>query len=123
VAVNPNGRVPAVIDPNNNITVWESGAIIEYLVDTYDKEGKLTVTSLASKWQLKQYLHFQMSGQGPYFGQCLWFYKEHHDDQPSAKERYAEHTIRVVQVFENIIKDKTYLVDDKVYVTLSIRPR
>jgi glutathione S-transferase len=40
--INPNGRVPAITDPNTSITLWESAAIIEYLIDQYDKEGKLT---------------------------------------------------------------------------------
>lgn len=62
-AINPNGRLPAIVDPNNGITLWESGAIVEYLVETYDKEGKLNVEDVAGKWHLKQYLHFQMSGQ------------------------------------------------------------
>jgi glutathione S-transferase len=55
--------VPTIIDPNTDLTLWESGAIIEYLVETYDKEGKLTVKDAKDKWHLKQYLHFQMSGQ------------------------------------------------------------
>lgn len=63
LAVNPNGRTPAIEDPNTNITLWESGSIIEYLVETYDKDGKLTVTDTADKWTAKQYLYFQMSGQ------------------------------------------------------------
>jgi glutathione S-transferase len=62
--INPNGRVPAIIDPNTGITLWESGAIIEYLIDTYDKEMKLTVETSPEKWYLKQYLMFQVSGQG-----------------------------------------------------------
>lgn len=61
--INPNGRLPSIIDPNTDITLWESGAIVEYLVDTYDKENKLTVDSLAEKWHLKQYSYFQASGQ------------------------------------------------------------
>lgn len=64
VKINPNGRVPAIIDPNNdNLTLWESGAIVEYLVETYDKEGKLSVANTADKWHVRQYLQFQMSGQ------------------------------------------------------------
>jgi glutathione S-transferase len=63
VKINPNGRIPVIVDPNTDITIWESGAILEYLVETYDKEGKLTVTDAKDKWLLKQYLHFQMSGQ------------------------------------------------------------
>ena len=42
VKVNPNGRVPAIEDPNTGISLWESGAINEYLVDQYDKEGKVS---------------------------------------------------------------------------------
>lgn len=62
--INPNGRVPAIIDPNTGVTLWESGAIIEYLIETYDKEMKLTVETSPEKWYLKQYLMFQVSGQG-----------------------------------------------------------
>ncbi|CAG9940307.1 unnamed protein product [Clonostachys rosea f. rosea IK726] len=111
-AINPNGRVPAIVDPNTNITLWESGAIVEYLVETYDKQGKLTVSDVAGKWQLKQYLHFQMSGQGPYYGQAMWFHK-HDEDIPVAKQRYHEQIVRVVEVLDNILKGKEYLVGDK----------
>lgn len=62
-AINPNGRLPAIIDPNKNIILWESAAIMEYLVETYDEVGRLTATNFASNWQIKKYLHFQMSGQ------------------------------------------------------------
>lgn len=64
LALNPNGRVPALTDPNNgDFTIWESGAIVEYLVELYDKHDKLIVEDARGKWALKQYLHFQMSGQ------------------------------------------------------------
>ncbi|PIG85725.1 glutathione transferase 1, partial [Aspergillus arachidicola] len=66
----PNGRVPAIVDPNNNLTLWESGAIIRYLGEVYDTDKKLTYESLNERHLLNQYLHFQMSGQGPYYGQA-----------------------------------------------------
>lgn len=77
LSLNPNGRVPAMVDPNTGISVWESGAIIEYLIATYDKGLKLTYGEdrLADKWQLHSWLMFQMSGQGPSFGQKMWFVK------------------------------------------------
>ncbi|KAI8663347.1 hypothetical protein NCS57_00935300 [Fusarium keratoplasticum] len=113
LALNPNGRVPALTDPNNgDFTIWESGAIVEYLVELYDKHGKLTVEDARGKWALKQYLHFQMSGQGPYFGQAVWFHRCP-DDIPIAKQRYIEQTVRVFEVLETILKDREYLVGDK----------
>ncbi|KAH8735990.1 glutathione S-transferase [Ilyonectria robusta] len=121
--INPNGRLPAIEDPNTGLTLWESGAIIEYLIETYDKEHKLTFTSAPEKWQLKQYLHFQMSGQGPYFGQTAWFHFFHPEDVPSAKERYKEQAVRVVQVLDKILEGKEYLVGDKcTYADLAFVP-
>ena len=115
--LSPNGRLPTIVDPNNNdLVLWESGAILEYLVDTYDKENKLNVTDFADKWHLKQYLHFQMSGQGPYFGQFVWFSVYHQENFPSAKERYEKEIVRVIGVLNDILKGKEYLVGGKVYV-------
>ena len=63
VKVNPNGRVPAITDPNTSITLWESGAIIEYLIDQYDKDSVLTIRKAPEKYYIQQWLHFQMSGE------------------------------------------------------------
>ena len=63
VKVNPNGRVPSITDPNTDTTLWESGAIIEYLIDQYDKDDKLTISKAPEKYYIKQFLHFQMSGE------------------------------------------------------------
>ncbi|KAK7757455.1 hypothetical protein SLS62_000470 [Diatrype stigma] len=121
-AINPNGRLPAIADPNTGLTLWESGAIVEYLVETYDKGGKLTVPDVAGKWHLKQYLHFQMSGQGPYYGQAMWFCKCP-EDIPTAKKRYVEQIVRVIEVLDKILKGKEYLVDEKfTYADLAFIP-
>ncbi|KAL3965366.1 glutathione S-transferase/chloride channel [Purpureocillium lilacinum] len=112
--INPNGRLPAIQDPNNDdLILWESGAIVEYIVESYDKEHKLTFTTNPEKWLLKQYLHFQMSGQGPYFGQAVWFRKFHPEDVASAKKRYDEQTVRVFEVLNTILEGKQYLVGEK----------
>ena len=68
--INPNGRVPAIVDPNNgDFTLWESGAIIQYLVDEYDTQGKISYKGGKERYLENQWLNFQMSGQGPYYGQ------------------------------------------------------
>ncbi|KAF5137922.1 Glutathione S-transferase-like protein gedE [Metarhizium anisopliae] len=114
LAINPNGRLPAIQDPNNNdLILWESGAIVEYIIETYDKGKQLTFTTNPEKWLLKQFLHFQMSGQGPYFGQASWFRVYHPEDVPSAKKRYADETVRVISVLNTILEGKKYLVGEK----------
>lgn len=62
--INPNGRVPAIEDPKTGYKLWESGAIIDYLLDTYDKENSLSYTSGPEKYEQKCWMEFQMSGQG-----------------------------------------------------------
>jgi glutathione S-transferase len=130
--MNPNGRVPAIQDPNTGITLWESGAIVEYLIDTYDKEQKLSINAFPEKYHLKQFLHFQVSliivklyeawlsdftsqssGQGPYYGQLAWFKVSHTEKIESAISRYEDQVIRVVAVLEKILEGKEYLMGNR----------
>ncbi|KFY37525.1 hypothetical protein V494_04720 [Pseudogymnoascus sp. VKM F-4513 (FW-928)] len=108
-----NGRVPAIYDPNTDITLWESGAITEYLVETYDKENLLTYDTVPEKFLVKQWLYFQVSGQGPYFGQSIWFEKYHQEKLPSAQRRYKDQVLRVYDVLNRALEGKDYLVGDK----------
>lgn len=68
--LNPNGRLPTIDDPNTGLQIWESGAIVEYLIETYDKDHRLSYNTFPEQWQLKQWLFFQVSGQAPYYGQA-----------------------------------------------------
>lgn len=63
----------AIEDPNTGLTLWDSGAIIQYLIEQYGTERKLTYGTLKEKHLLNQWLMFQMSGQGPYYGQNGWY--------------------------------------------------
>lgn len=123
-SVNPNGRVPAIEDPNTGITLWESGAILEYLVETYDKQHTISFAPGSQDYFLaKQWLHFQVSGQGPYFGQAVWFHRYHHEQIESAKERYVKEIRRVSGVLDKFLADKEYLVGGKFsYVDLAFIP-
>ncbi|KIX99406.1 uncharacterized protein Z520_04982 [Fonsecaea multimorphosa CBS 102226] len=111
--INPNGRAPAIVDPNTGITIWESVAIIEYLVETYDRDHIFTYTTSPEKWELKQWLYYQMSGQGPYFGQASWFILYHEEKLQSAIDRYLREIRRVVGVLDRYLQDREYLVGDK----------
>lgn len=103
-AVNPNGRVPSIHDPNTDLTIWESGAIIEYLIDRYDTQEprKLSFKPQTAEAELaRSFLHLQTSGQGPYYGQAIWFKVYHAEKVPSAVERYVNEAKRVTGVLDN----------------------
>jgi glutathione S-transferase len=105
LSVNPNGRIPAIHDPNTGLTLWESGAIIEYLLEKYDTENKMGFERGTPEYYLaKQWLYFQVSGQGPYYGQFVWFHRLHPEKVESAKERYAKEIRRVTGVVEGHLK-------------------
>ncbi|THZ79965.1 hypothetical protein D6C85_00145 [Aureobasidium pullulans] len=73
LAINPNGRVPALQDPNTNITSWESIACINYLLRNYDTDDKLGASSEAGRVEIDQWTSFLISTMGPMIGQCNWF--------------------------------------------------
>lgn len=108
-----SSRVPAIHDPNTDVTLWESGAIVEYLIETYDKSNHLTYDTVPEKFQLKQWLYFQASGQGPYFGQAMWFERYHQEKLPSAQRRYRDQVLRVYDVLDRALEGRDYLVGDK----------
>ncbi|KAK4128923.1 glutathione S-transferase [Parathielavia appendiculata] len=81
--------------------LWESGAIIEYLIETYDKDRKLSFASSSHEaYHAKQWLFFQTTGQGPYFGQAVWFTRYHPEKLTSAQNRYLNEMKRVTGVLE-----------------------
>ena len=107
IAINPNGRLPAIYDPNTDITLWESGAIIEYLIDRYDTKQKLSfVPGTSESYHTKQWLYFQVSGQGPYYGQAGWFKRYHPEQLPSAIERYVKEINRIAGVLEGYLAEQ-----------------
>ncbi|OQE29796.1 hypothetical protein PENSTE_c002G00430 [Penicillium steckii] len=122
VDINPNGRLPAIIDPNQGVTLWESGAIIQYLIDTYDLSHKLSYDNIPDKYHTQQWLHFQMSGQGPYYGQLGWF-KRQDEKQSIAIKRYSDEVRRVTGVLNKVLEGCQWLVGDKcTYTDLSFVP-
>ncbi|KAI0849166.1 glutathione S-transferase [Daldinia vernicosa] len=118
ITINPNGRVPAIEDPNTGVTLWESGAIIEYIIDVYDKEHKLSYGTSPEKYLIQQWIAFQISGQGPYYGQAVWFYRFHHEKLQSAIDRYVKEIERVRSVLDTHLSKSSsgWLVGDKMTV-------
>ncbi|KAI0336810.1 glutathione S-transferase C-terminal-like protein [Cubamyces sp. BRFM 1775] len=114
---NPNGRTPTLVDHSNgDFVIWESNAILLYLIEKYDPEHKLSVADVDAKYTLVQWLFFQSSGQGPYFGQAFWFRYQHSEKVPSALERYQKEILRVFGVLESVLSKQEWLVGGRLTV-------
>lgn len=122
--VNPNGRLPTIEDPNTGIRLWESGAIIDYLIEKYDKNFEISYEPGTEEYYLcKQWLHFQMSGQGPYYGQAVWFINLHPEKLQSCIDRYVNEIKRVSSVLNTHLSTNQWLVGNKcTYADLAFIP-
>lgn len=110
LAINPNGRIPAIVDrDNDNFAVFESGAILMYLAE---KTGKLMPTDAKTRSQVVQWLMFQMGGLGPMMGQANAFFRYWHEVYQPAIDRYQNESRRLLKVLDTRLKDHEYLVGD-----------
>ncbi len=115
LSLNPNGKIPAILDPNGPggkpLPLFESGAILQYLAE---KTGKLLPQDAARRWQTIQWLHFQMGGIGPMFGQVGFFHKfagkEYADKRPL--QRYVGESKRLLGVMEARLAGRWWIMDD-----------
>ncbi|KAI9851747.1 MAG: hypothetical protein M1838_002824 [Thelocarpon superellum] len=100
--INPNGRVPALQDSNTDITSWESGAVINYLLRVYDKQNVLGPRrdSEQAHVEFDKWIFFLLSSLGPMQGQVNWFAHFHPSKNEDALTRYREQTLRTYGVLE-----------------------
>ncbi|THX46485.1 glutathione S-transferase [Aureobasidium pullulans] len=104
LAINPNGRVPALQDPNTNITSWESMACINYLLRNYDTDDRLGASSEAGRVEIDQWTSFLISTMGPMIGQCNWFRHYNAVKNDDAYKRYEAQAYRCFGVLEVQLK-------------------
>jgi GST-like protein len=108
--INPNGRIPAIVDRDNgDFPVFESGAIMVYLAE---KTGKLMPQDSNGRSRVLQWLMFQMSGVGPMMGQANVFTRYFPEQLPSVIERYRRESRRLFEVLDGHLADHEYLAGD-----------
>lgn len=98
LAINPNNKIPAIVDSDGPITVFESGAILMYLAEKVGSD--LLPTAGPARYATLQWLMLQMGGVGPMFGQVHHFYKFAKEDVPYAKKRYGDEMHRLYGVLD-----------------------
>lgn len=110
LAINPNGRIPAIVDHDNgDFAVFESGAILMYLAE---KTGKLWPADAKQRSVVTQWLMFQMGGIGPMQGQAGVFYRYAPEKIPYAIERYQNETLRLYGVLDKRLEKVPYLAGE-----------
>lgn len=110
LAINPNGRIPAIVDrAEDNFAVFESGAILVYLAE---KTGRLMPQDAKGRSQVMQWLMFQMGGIGPMMGQANVFYRYFPEKIQAAIDRYQGESKRLFRVLDGRLKDHEYLAGD-----------
>jgi GST-like protein len=109
--INPNGRIPAIVDhDNDDFAVFESGAILIYLAE---KTGQflppITSENPNGRSLVIQWLMFQMGGLGPMMGQANVFFRYAEEKIPYAIERYQKECRRLLEVLDTRLADHDYL--------------
>ena len=110
LALNPNGRIPVIVDrDNNDFVLFESGAILIYLAE---KSGQFYGNNDEEKYKILQWLMFQMGGIGPMMGQANVFFRYFPEKIEAAINRYQHECKRLFTILDDHFKDNEYLVAD-----------
>ena len=123
LSLNPNNKIPAILDPDGPegtpLALFESGAILIYLAE---KSGKLLPQ--AKRYEVLQWLMFQIGGIGPMFGQLGYFHsyagKEIEDPRP--KDRYRAEVERLLAVLDKALEGRDWIAGDYSIADIAIAP-
>ncbi|MCR9177568.1 MAG: glutathione S-transferase family protein [Alphaproteobacteria bacterium] len=114
IAINPNSKIPAIVDQDGPggkpYTVIESGAILMYLAE---KSGKLMPSEMAARYEVIQWLMFQMGGVGPIFGQVHHFERAAKEDIPYGKKRYGTECRRLYGVMDKRLEGRGFFANEQ----------
>ena len=123
VAINPNAKIPAIVDHDGPggqpINLAESGAILIYLGE---KTGKFYPSEPRARYEVIQWLMFQMSAVGPTFGQLHHFLRSAFEEVPYANERFGKEARRLYGVLDARLADHEYLVDEYTIADIATYP-
>jgi GST-like protein len=124
LALNPNGKIPALIDPEGPegrpLALFESGAILTWLAE---KTGRLGGEGRA-RWEVQTWLHWQIGGIGPFFGQMGHFVKlgGAKVEDPYPRERYVGESRRLLEVLDGALEGRDWIAGDYSIADIAICP-
>lgn len=112
IRISPNSKMPAIIDHDVDgepITMFESGAILQYLAE---KTGRFMPADVRGKYEVLQWLYWQIGGLGPMAGQAHHFLKYSPKKIEYAMERFRNEVIRLYKVMDDRLQDHAYLATE-----------
>lgn len=114
LAINPNGRIPAIVDHapldgGEPIAVFETGAIMTYLAE---KEGRFLPSELRPRYEVMQWLFWQVGGIGPMMGQAQHFFRYAPNPMPYSIERYQNETRRLLKILDDRLAGRAFICGD-----------
>ena len=103
-SISPSNKIPAIVDRENNQSIFESGAIMLYLANKYNQ-------FLPNKyyWQSMEWLIFQLTQVGPILGQAHQFLFYHPNQSEFVEKKYINYTKRIYTTLNNHLKNNEYL--------------
>jgi GST-like protein len=107
--ISPNNRMPAIVDHDTGVTIFEGGAILIYLAE---KSGSLLPNEQPARFDTLQWLFWQAGGLGPMAGQLSHFVNYAKDPVPYAHDRYANEYDRLLAVMDVRLRDRDFLAGD-----------
>lgn len=113
VALNPNAKVPVLVDINDatgeRMVLTESAAILVYLAE---KTGQLLPATTPARARVFEQLFFHASGLGPAFGQAGFFQRQAAEPQPLAIQRFSVEANRTLDLLDHLLAERPFVAGD-----------
>lgn len=109
LSLNPNGKIPVIRDTQENITIFESAAIMQYLAE---KSGQFMGKNIEQKYQVLQWLMFNIGGIGPMMGQANVFNRYFPEKIQSVIDRYQNEVKRLFSVMDKHLQNRDFLAEE-----------
>ena len=119
LAISPNNRMPAIVDTDTGISIFESGAILCYLGE---KTGKFFPQETRAKYNVLQWLFWQMAGVGPMYGQMGHFVRYAPEKIPYAIDRYTNESLRLAKVLDGQLAKNEFVAGEYSIADMAIFP-
>lgn len=117
--ISPNNKIPAIVDRDNDLSIFESGAILTYLSE---KSGQFLPTGGAERVRVLEWLAWQTAGLGPMLGQLNHFLNVADEKLPYAIKRFSDEMIRLLGVLDNQLAQHEYVAGDYSIADMAIYP-